>query len=156
MRGASVVSASARRWSEIAAPLSPRPSAKSPSLPPRGIEPLPQAPEACVISISPRGRIGRELVFALRLSVIGGVTIGRRTRSNWVGSRLRVPHTVAPTSSACRIRRETCGNGSLGFLGGGSSAPPELPEVSPHVDCGYTISGDCLRILGVPGSFPGG
>src|SRR5512144_2343003 len=25
-------------------------------VPPRGIEPLPQAPEACVISISPRGR----------------------------------------------------------------------------------------------------
>src|SRR6185295_6237631 len=25
-------------------------------MPPRGIEPLPQAPEACVISISPRGR----------------------------------------------------------------------------------------------------
>src|SRR5262249_49800516 len=29
-------------------------------VPPRGIEPLPQAPEACVISISPRGQAHRD------------------------------------------------------------------------------------------------
>src|SRR5207244_10993612 len=33
-----------------------RTARERPRVPPRGIEPLPQAPEACVISISPRGR----------------------------------------------------------------------------------------------------